>query len=78
MKTDSSYWELRCAAMEADADIVLFGHTHVPFKDRSLGMEVLNPGSIGVGKEPTYGLVTIDSGLVTTAIKHLTKSQGEA
>lgn len=74
VKTDRSYWELRCAAMEADANIVLFGHTHVPFKDKSLGMEVLNPGSIGDIKDPTYGLITIADGVVTTAIKHLNNS----
>lgn len=57
------------AAMEADADIVLFGHTHAPYSDRYLGMDILNPGSIGSNARPTYGVVTIADGAVATRIK---------
>lgn len=73
VKEDSTHWKLRSSAMEADADIVLFGHTHIPFKDKSLGMEVMNPGSIGVVKSPTYGVITIQDGVAKTEIKHLDK-----
>lgn len=74
VKSDATYWDLRCAAMETDANIVLFGHTHIPFKDRSLGMEILNPGTIGDVKEPTYGVITIQDGAISTKIKKLPKS----
>jgi hypothetical protein len=71
VKHDLTFWELRHTAMEDDADIVLFGHTHTPFKDRSLGMEILNPGSISNSKNPSYGVVTISEGKIATQIKYL-------
>lgn len=57
--------------MEVDADVALFGHTHTPFKDRSLGMEVLNPGTISNVQHPSYGIVTISAGKIATQIKYL-------
>ncbi|MCM1217157.1 MAG: YfcE family phosphodiesterase [Roseburia sp.] len=74
VKSDSTFWDLRCAAMEADADIVLFGHTHLPFKDRSLGMEILNPGTIGNVERPRYGVISIGNNTVSTELKELPKS----
>ena len=71
VKTDSSFCDLRYTAMEADANIVLFGHTHIPYRDRSLGMEILNPGTIGNVSAPTYGVITIDAGAITTELKTL-------
>ena len=71
VKRDPTFWELRSSAMETDADVVLFGHTHSPFKDRSLGMEALNPGTISNIQHPSYGLVTISAGSITTMIKYL-------
>ncbi|MCX7023308.1 MAG: metallophosphoesterase [Spirochaetes bacterium] len=35
-----------CAAKEAGAHAFFFGHTHVPFLERSDGVLVLNPGSL--------------------------------
>ena len=35
------YW-----ALENQADLVLYGHTHVPFVEQSSQMTILNPGSI--------------------------------
>ena len=46
-------------AKEQNSDIVLFGHTHVPFCDFMDGMYVLNPGSIK-GKYGTFALIDID------------------
>lgn len=51
--------------------MVLFGHTHAPFKDRNLGIEVLNPGTISNVQHPSYGVVAISAGIITTAIKCL-------
>ena len=56
----SGYTRICYAAMEADADILLFGHTHIPYRDTGLGMEIMNPGSIGKGAHPSYGVITID------------------
>lgn len=48
------------AAKEAGADILLFGHTHIPFHDVADGLTILNPGACGnknyFGK-PTYGTI---------------------
>lgn len=53
------YW-----AMEKEADIVMYGHTHVPFLEQSSALTVLNPGSISKPRQsghiPTYA--TIDFG----------------
>ena len=44
-------------AMEKEADILVFGHTHTPLcRQTESGMWVLNPGSA----RSTYGLVTIE------------------
>ncbi|MBA2933742.1 metallophosphoesterase family protein [Sphingomonas sp. CGMCC 1.13654] len=42
---------------EADADIVLYGHTHEPVVRRLGGMLVVNPGSIGHGRPTDTGFV---------------------
>ncbi|MGN1205649.1 MAG: YfcE family phosphodiesterase [Eubacterium sp.] len=47
------YW-----ALQNQADVVLYGHTHVPFVEQSSQMTILNPGSISrprqSGFECTY------------------------
>ncbi len=62
-----------CSAASHGADILLFGHTHVPYEDYipsgteyelgavlSKPLRILNPGSIGKGHPyPSYGLITI-------------------
>lgn len=61
------------AALEEDADVVLFGHTHQPFLDHTMGMSLLNPGSIGPTTMPSYGLIRTDGGKVETEIQFLTR-----
>ena len=45
------------------ADIVLFGHTHSPFEKyfnvSHGGLYLFNPGSIGMGSAPSYGVITL-------------------
>ncbi len=48
-------------AASAGADVVLFGHTHIPYFEEKAGMLVINPGSCGKGKH-TYGVLTIENG----------------
>jgi len=38
---------LIAAARKAEADVVLFGHTHVPSLENAPGVLLINPGSIG-------------------------------
>lgn len=73
VKHDPILRELCEAALEADADVVLFGHTHDPFRDRTMGMEILNPGSIGPTTRPSYGLILTDGEKTETAIIYLTR-----
>ncbi len=40
---------LREAAREAKADIVLYGHTHIPVQDYEDGLYLCNPGSVRCG-----------------------------
>ena len=65
--------DLHTKALVLEWDVGVTGHTHIPFKDKSLGMEVMNPGSIGAVKSPTYGVITIQDGVAKTEIKHLDK-----
>lgn len=49
-------------AVERKADAVLFGHTHRPLSDIRAGVVMLNPGSIGDYRRPTYGTLTVEDG----------------
>ena len=71
VKYDRDYQTLRYAALEADARIVLFGHTHIPYHDRVWGMELVNPGSIGYGAHPGYAVLTVDENGVTADLKSI-------
>jgi putative phosphoesterase len=73
VKHDPIYRELCEAALAENADVVLFGHTHQPFRDRTMGMELLNPGSIGPMTRPSYGLILLDGDRVETAVRYLTR-----
>ena len=75
VKYDDSVRELCYAALRADADVVLFGHTHLPYLDHHLGMEIMNPGSIGKVKNPSYGLLMIEDGKLSAEIRYL-KEEG--
>ncbi len=53
-------------ADDSAADIVLFGHTHIPVEtyqntEKGRGVYLFNPGSIGMSyrSEPTYGVIML-------------------
>lgn len=52
------------AALQQEADIVLFGHTHRPLIDLSTGVWAVNPGSISQPRQengkPSFILMDID------------------
>ena len=52
------------------ADIVLFGHTHLPYKADHDGMLVVNPGSVGMGRK-TYAVLRLEHGAVDCQILNL-------
>jgi hypothetical protein len=63
-----SPYKLICAAREAGADILLFGHTHQPVTDYEDGLYIMNPGSCH-GYGATYGYIDItDKGDIVTNI----------
>ena len=60
------------AAMEAEADVLLYGHTHTPHdtsvpRENGKYLKVFNPGSVGRGYPPSYGIIEISRGQVLTS-----------
>lgn len=63
--------ELVKKANEIKADIVLFGHTHIPYKDRINGVYYLNPGSVVSSRSshlPSYLILMIEEGKETSVV----------
>ena len=61
-----SYW-----AEEQGADVVLFGHTHMPLWEAGGRVALFNPGSISLprgGTLPTFGILTMEDGRIEGAI----------
>ena len=50
---------LKKAASDHGADIVLFGHTHIPHMGFSGNMLMFNPGSVSAILKPTCGILRI-------------------
>ena len=66
--TYSVYYDLSMLAVAAKskgADIVMFGHTHVPVIERIDGVTLINPGSLTQprqqGRIPTYAFMELDN-----------------
>lgn len=60
------------AAMEQGASLALYGHTHVPDHRDIAGVKLINPGSAGTGRRPTWALIEIfDNGGIACDIKEL-------
>ena len=66
------YYSVYAAAREQHADVLLFGHTHLPLEDYEDGLYVLNPGSLhasfGGG---SYGTVDLTPAGIVTNLIHL-------
>lgn len=59
------------AAREAQADVLLFGHTHRAYCEKKDGLYLLNPGSCG-GRGPAgYGVVTLANGRAACRLEAL-------
>lgn len=61
--------ELRCEALYPDADVLVFGHSHIPWDTTSpRGLRLLNPGSpTDRRRQPacTYMTAVVDGGRLT-------------
>ena len=66
VKYERTYVTLREKAKKKNADLVIFGHTHIPYTDYSDGMTIINPGSVRFSR--TYAIAEIDNGKLTTKI----------
>ena len=66
VKNESDYQTLRNKGADINADVIIFGHTHIPFNDKSKGYILLNPGSIKFGS--TYGIIEIEHDKIGSAI----------
>ena len=49
-------------ALNAGADVALFGHTHMQHLSESNGVLLLNPGPAGRSRYPCYAVLTIEGG----------------
>jgi len=58
------------AAIEQEADILLFGHTHIPHKSVLENLIIINPGSIGI-LEKTYAVLETRNGVISCEIKSI-------
>ena len=56
------------AAAKRDADILLFGHTHIQYYEENDGMIILNPGCIGLNIK-SYAVIEINDGALVCELK---------
>ena len=69
VKYDSRLEMLTSQALEAEADIALFGHTHRQHLSENWGVTLLNPGSAGQGWYPGYAVLTVHGGRFSAELK---------
>jgi putative phosphoesterase len=66
--------EQRCAERFPDVDVLVFGHSHIPWDSRAPGgLRLLNPGSPTDRRRqphPTYLTGTVDAGRLTDVTLH--------
>lgn len=66
------YSRIAYAAMEKGCSLALFGHTHEAYYEDFGSVKVLNPGTAGRSRTPTYALVEVfDNGSIACEIKDL-------
>ena len=71
VKYESALETLAAAAVEAGADLALFGHTHCPTLEQRCGITLLNPGSIGRAVYPSYAVLFLEEGRFTADLRAL-------
>ncbi len=65
----SGDYHILAAAREHKAQVLLFGHTHLPREDYEDGLYIMNPGRLN-GWGATYGILDITpQGIVTNIMK---------
>ena len=69
VKYDPELELLTAQALEAGADIALFGHTHRQHMSESRGVTLINPGESGRGWYPGYAVLTTEGGRFTAELR---------
>lgn len=66
--------EVYRAGIEHNANVILYGHTHVPRIDYHNGVYIMNPGSLGHprGGGRTYGIIDVDDTWMDCHLVNLT------
>lgn len=59
------------AAKELGADILLYGHTHVPTVDYDGTLYTMNPGTAGDRNRGSYGVITVSGGKIDCSVYRL-------
>lgn len=68
---------LRYRALELDANICLFGHSHNPFIENK-DLFILNPGSISYPRQfdfPTFSIINLEDNKVSADIFYIVKNE---
>lgn len=69
VKYENDLDTLTYQALQAGADVALFGHTHSQHLSKNNGVMLLNPGSAGRGYYPGYAVLTIENGKCSADLK---------
>lgn len=69
VKYDPRLELLTSQALEAGADVALFGHTHRQHISDSMGVTLINPGECGRGWYPGYAVLTVNNGHFSADLK---------
>ena len=69
VKYDLSLSTLKSKAEKYDADLVVFGHTHIPKTEFHGKMTIINPGSVKFSR--TYAVAEIENDFVKTTILNI-------
>lgn len=59
------------ASQQRNAQICLYGHTHIPLAEKRDGLYILNPGSVGLphNNKPTCGVIEITDGEISLRVE---------
>lgn len=75
LRPDTPDSDFEKAAAEVEEDVIVFGHTHIPFVKKIAGKFFVNPGSVGrpFDKNPRagYALLTVEADRITAQIKRV-------
>lgn len=62
VKSESDYFTLISKGKELNCDIIVFGHTHIPFCKKTDNITILNPGS--AKNTQNFGVIEIENGKI--------------